>query len=163
MQRKLFPLTLLSFISISTLSVCKPSSKVDNKQQTTIPKRSDKTERCNQTITYHADKLSAQEHEADADVNIVINPTTKVLTLNADIPSAQQKITFDVVIETIDCHLNADLTEGYSIYRGYYVKQNDNSEKAELKLEAKDGKLKLYNGVQTNDDAIEITKWTAAQ
>jgi hypothetical protein len=161
LQRQLFSLTLVSFTIITTLAVCKPSSKLDRTKQTTNSERKDNNDRCNQTITYHSDKLRAKNNEADADLNIVINPTTKIITLRADIPSTQEKATFDTVIESIDCNLNADLTEGYSIYKGYIKQLDGISSKATLKVEAKDGKLTITDPTQVNI-AINISKWSVA-
>ncbi|MBV4357518.1 hypothetical protein [Pinibacter aurantiacus] len=161
-QRRLFSLIIVSFTIISTLSVCKPSSKVESKPQKVSNSQPVTNDRCSQTITYHADKLSEQGNEVAADVDLVINPTTKIISLHAEIPSAQQKVNFDTVIESIDCNLNSDLTEGYSIYKGYIVQQDGTSTKATLKVEAKDGKIKIFDPAQINEHAINVSKWTAA-
>jgi hypothetical protein len=91
---------------------------------------------------------------------IIINPSARVISLTSE-PPEQGKVSFETVIESIDCKLNSDLTEGQAIYNGYIKQKDGSSTKAILKVEAKDGNLTIANGDPEHHAPflIVVSKW----
>jgi hypothetical protein len=91
---------------------------------------------------------------------IIINPSTRVISLTTE-PPERGKVSFDTVIESIDCNLNAEITEGQAIYSGYIKQEDGRTTKAIIKVEAKDGSLTISNADPEEEATIffVVSKW----
>jgi hypothetical protein len=140
-------------------SACK-STKVNQKQTT----RQNQAEIsiCDQTIKYYSELIKMTNGQPDVNINteITINPSTRILHLSTEEPE-KGKGGFDTVIESIECNLNAGLTEGQAIYNGYIKQEDGNSKKAKIKVEAKDGSLTISNADAEKEAPyfIVVSKW----
>jgi hypothetical protein len=118
--------------------------------------------KCEQKIKYFIEKMKdiRNGEEVSANTEIVIDPAEKLIRLTSE-PPDQKKVNFDTEIESVDCNLNANLTEGQSTYRGY-IKQSDGTKTYTiLKVEAKDGALTITGGDAAQPDRVVmiVTKW----
>src|SRR5690349_15890553 len=113
----LFQATLLA--TLIFWGACK-STKISNGQVLNSKQVVETTSKCDQTIRYYADKLKTVngEQETNSNTEIVINPSTKLISLTSEIPN-HEKVNFETVIESFDCNFNSDMTEGQAIYKGY--------------------------------------------
>jgi hypothetical protein len=104
------------------------------------------TSKCDQTIKYYVDKVKMANdgQETIANIEIVINPSVKLISITSESPN-EERVSFDTEVESIDCNFNSDMTEGQSIYKGYIKQENGTTTKAIIKLEAKDGGLTISN------------------
>jgi len=80
---------------------------------------------CDKTVRYTIEKVKMIEggNEIKTHAEITVDPLSKNINLNGDDPESGKK-SFDAQIESIECRLNKDLTDGQSTYKGY-IKQND--------------------------------------
>ena len=157
--------TLLQATLLATLifwGACK-STKISNGQVSNSKQVVATTSKCDQTMRYYADKLKkvkGGEQEINANTVIVINPSTKLISLTSEPPN-QEKVNFETVIESFDCSFNTDMTAGQALYKGYIKQKDGTTTIAIIKLEAKDGGLTLSNADPENEGALImiITKW----
>ncbi len=161
MKRRITLLQLALCISVLFFSACK-STKITREQTATQQKAA--ISACDQVIKYYSELIKMTNGEPDVNINteITINPSTRILNLKSD-QLKEGKNGFDTVIESIDCNLNAELTEGQAIYSGYIKQEDGRTTKAIIKVEAKDGNLTISNADPENEkDAqflIVISKW----
>jgi hypothetical protein len=89
--------------------------------------------KCEQKVKYYIEKMKGfrSGDEVITNTAIVIDPAAKLISLTSEPPN-REKVNFDTEIESVDCNLNANLTEGRSTYRGY-IKQPDGSKLLHLK------------------------------
>lgn len=117
---------------------------------------------CNQTIRYYAEKIRTinGDQETNAPTEIVINPASKTINIISEPPN-QSKLNFNTVIESVECNLSANITEGQAIYSGYIKQPDGTAKKAVVKVEVKDGGI-LISGGDTESApkmTIAVTKW----
>lgn len=160
MQRqRLLLLLVVSFILASGLSNCKSTSKSTVEKHTGTSSKTNKTGNCEQTIIYHVDKVTGGDHESPANIDITVNPSAKLITLAGEIPSTEQKFNFETVVETIDCNLNTDLTQGYSIYKGYIKQEDGSTTQTSLMIEARDGRITMHGAESNGEMVIWVSSW----
>jgi hypothetical protein len=159
MQQRITLLQVILCIGVLFFSACK-STRVNQKQIT----RQNQVEinMCDQTIKYYSELIKMTNGQPDVNINteIIINPSTRILSLSSEEPE-KGKGGFDTVIESIECNLNAGLTEGQAIYNGYIKQEDGSTTKAIIKVEAKDGSLTISNA-DTEIEApyfIVVSKW----
>lgn len=161
-KQQLSALLFVTFVLTSTFSNCKSSLKSTAEKPPGNISQTKKISRCDQTIVFHSDKLMGGEREISANIDITVSPSTKLITIAGEVPSMQQKISFETVIEIIDCNFNTDLTRGYSIYKGYTKQSDGSSTPASFKIEAKDGKLSICDPDKNGELVFWVSKWTVA-
>ena len=130
--RTMFSLGLLVFMSCRST---RPTEIDLSNNKKLMPELAGK---CEQTVRYYIEKLREinSGQEVNANTQIVINPSAKLISLTSE-PPGQDKVNFDTNIESVECNLSGDLTEGQSTYRGY-IKQTDGTTTSTIfKLEAK--------------------------
>lgn len=159
MRQKTTLLQVVLSVCLFAFSACK-SVKESQIQATNQKPSSETISTCDQTIKYFSDKIIAEGQEVGAKTEIVINSSAKQISLTSEPPS-QERVNFDTVIESIDCNLNSDLTEGKAIYKGYIKQIDGTTTNAIIKLEAKDGNLTISNGdyERKSDFIIVVSKW----
>jgi len=156
-------LKVLMGIGLVGLVACKPA-QVFQGQGTNAVKAAETIDICNQTIKYYADNIklvsAGKEEAVSANTEITINPSAKIISIMSEPPN-QDKVSFNTVIENFDCTLNADLTDGQTIYTGYIVQTDGSSTKAIIKVEAKDGVVTISNGdtERATKMLIVVSKW----
>lgn len=156
-------LKVLMGIGVVGWVACKPA-QVSQSQATNAIKAPKTIDLCNQTIKYYADNIKSvsagEELEVSANTEITINPSAKIISILSEPPN-QDKVSFNTVIENFDCNLNADLTDGQTIYTGYIVQTDGSSTKAIIKVEAKDGVLTISssNPESVTKTLIVVSKW----
>ena len=158
-MKQLF-IPVLVFIAIG---VCGCVSS--NKSQSTNPNNQNASI-CDKTIRYTIEKVKMIEggNEIKIHTEITIDPSSKNINLNADLPDGGKK-TFDTQIESIECTLNETLANGQATYKGY-IKQDDGSKTwTSLLVEAKDGQLLIRSADQNNPGQVSfvVDKWEIAE
>ena len=150
-------LQLALCIGVLFFSGCK-STKVTQGQKTT--QKQVEISMCDQTIKYYSEKLMTGGLEINASTEIIINPSTRLISLTSEVPN-EPRAAFETVIEGIDCNLKAGLTEGQAIYRGYLNQKGGNTTKTTIKVEAKDGSLTISNADTEKRDpfVFVVSKW----
>jgi hypothetical protein len=157
MQQRITLFQLVLCISVLFFSACK-STKITRE---TATQNQPEIGTCDQVIKYYSELIRMTNGEPDVKVitEVIINPSSKVISLTSE-PPEQGKVSFETIIESIDCKLNSDLTEGKAIYNGYIKQKDGNSTKATLKIEAKDGYLTISNGDPQHETfIIVVSKW----
>jgi hypothetical protein len=161
MQQRITLFQLVLCISILFFSACK-SAKVTHAQKNN--QNQVEINMCDQTIKYYSELIKMTNGQPDVNINteITINPSTRIIKLASEEPD-KGKGGFDTLIESIDCNLNAGLTEGQAVYNGYIKQEDGSTTKAIIKVEAKDGSLTISNAdpERANDAPflIVISKW----
>jgi hypothetical protein len=159
MKQRIILLQVTLCIGVLFFSACK-SAKITREQTATQKKTEIST--CDQVIKYYSELIRMTNGEPDVKVltEIIVNPSARVISLTTE-PPERGKVSFDTVIESIDCNLNADLTEGQAIYSGYIKQEDGRTTKAMLKVEAKDGSLTISNADAEKEASILIvvSKW----
>jgi len=148
------------FATLFSFGACK-STKISQIQVSNSKQVVETTSKCDQTIKYYSDKLTmANGGEVNANIEIVINPSTKVISITSE-PQNQEKVNFETVIESFDCNFNSDLTDGQSIYKGYIKQKDGATTNAIIKVEAKDGSLTISNAdpEKEGEFIFIVTKW----
>lgn len=148
---------VLAFLIMS--SSCR-STKITHKQAADQSQMGAK-DICNQIIKYHSEKaIMKSGEELNFITEIIIDPSKKLINLTSTPPN-QEKVSFDTVIESFECNMNADLTMGQAIYTGYINQTDGQTTKAVIKVEAKDGNLSILNGEpeKESDFTLVVSKW----
>jgi hypothetical protein len=117
---------------------------------------------CDKAIRYTIEKVKMIEggNEIKIHAEITIDPSSKNINLNADLPDGGKK-TFDTQIESIECTFNENLTSGQATYKGY-IKQDDGRKTwTSLSVEPKDGQLLIRSADQNNPGQVSfvVDKW----
>lgn len=149
--------TVLAFLIIS--SSCR-STKVTHKQAADHSQTGSK-DICNQIIKYHSEKVKMKSgEEVNFITEFIIDPSKKLINLTSTPPN-QEKVNVDAVIESFECDMNADLTNGQAVYTGYIRQPDGQTTKGVLKVEAKDGNLSIVNGEpgKESDFIVLVSKW----
>lgn len=133
------------------------STRIAQQKSSISTELSEAARSCSQTIKYYSDKIkiSFGAQEVSVKSEIVINPSQKTITVTSEPPN-QQRVSFITIIESIDCELGADLTNGYSIYTGYIQQLDGTTSKEVIKLEAKDGSLTISNADPDKEGGLTI-------
>jgi len=161
MNQRITPLPVVLGIGVLLFLACK-ATKVNQIQTTN--QNPVEISMCDQTIKYYSALLRMTNGQPDVNVKteVIINPSAKLITLTSEPPN-QDKVSFDTVIEHLECNLNAGLTEGQAVYNGYIKQEDGNTTKAIIKVEAKDGSLTISNAdpEKANDAQflIVVSKW----
>lgn len=159
MKQRITPLPVALGIGVLLFLGCK-ATKVNQKQTT----KQNKVEvsMCGQTIKYYSEliKMTNGQPDVNANTEIIINPSAKLITLTSEPPN-QDKVSFDTVIEHLDCNLNTGITEGLAVYYGYIKQKDGGTTKAIIKVEAKDGSLTISNGdpEKNAEFLMVVSKW----
>lgn len=143
-------------LGLTLLLACK-SIKTPQAQ----PANQTETSKCDQPIKYYSEKIRyANGQETSFNTEITINPLTKLINLVSEPPN-QDKVSFSIVIENIDCNFNADHTVGQALYHGYINQKDGTTTKIILKLEANDGQLTFSQGNPEKevDYIMIVSKW----
>jgi hypothetical protein len=72
----------------------------------------------------------------------------------------ESRTQFETVIETMDCQLNADLTQGYAVYTGYTKQADGTTTPTTIKVESKDGKITLTDPNKNGEFFFIVSKWS---
>lgn len=111
---------------------------------------------CDRVIKYHVSKVAAAgQAEVELKMEVIVDPKNNNITI--EFGEGRKKVT---EIEVIECSLNKDLTTGFGLYKG--IKKDPNGKVTTIKVEAKDGKIRIYNpSPETDNDKVEMTvdKW----
>jgi len=111
---------------------------------------------CDRVIKYHVSKVAAAgQPEVELKMEVIVDPKNNNITI--EFGQDRKKVT---EIEVQECNLNKDLTAGFGLYKG--LKKDGNGKATTIKIEAKDGKIRIYNpSPETDNDKIEMTvdKW----
>ena len=95
-------------------------------------------------------------------LEIIFNPAEKLITFYIESPE-RGKISSKASIESINCNLNAGLTEGYSLYRALTLEKDRNLESVEVsfRIEAKENGLEIVmiNERQKRPFIIKVDRW----
>jgi len=123
MEKNTISLLAALFVTLVFFCACK-STKIYKEQVSNSEQVVRATSICDQAIRYYANKLKMVNggQEVNADTEILINPSNKLISLTSTPPN-QEKVSFDTVIGSFDCNFNSALTDGQAIYKGY-IKQN---------------------------------------
>lgn len=158
-MKQLF-IPVLVFIAIAVCGCV--SSK---KSQGTNP-NSQNASICDKTIRYTIEKVKMIEGGNDIKIHaeITIDPSSKNINLNADLPDGGKK-TFDTEIESVECTFTENLTNGQATYKGY-IKQDDGRKTwTSLSVEPKDGQLLIRSADQNNPGQVSfvVDKWEVVE
>lgn len=132
-----------------------------SKNQQTLIIDSQKTEICEKTIKYTAEKINVPDgKEISALTEITINPSDKTILLES-ISSDDEKTSFYTKIENSDCSFDKKLSSGKAIYKGYIEQKDGTKTPAKVILEATKGKVTLtsYDEADKKALALNFTKW----
>ena len=138
MKRNYTGLRTMFSLGLLVLMACRSTKPTQVDLSSNKKLRPELAGKCEQTVRYYIEKLREVNsgQEVNANTQIVINPSAKLISLTSE-PPGQEKVNFDTNIESSECNLSGDLTEGYSTYRGY-IKQTDGTTTSTiLKIEAK--------------------------
>ena len=119
------------------------------------------TSKCDQTIKYYSEKIKTPGgQEINCQTEITVNPSGRLISLQSEPPN-QEKVTFTIVIESIDCNFNADHTVGQALYHGYINQKDGTTTKIILKLEANDGILSFSkaNPEKEEEMVVMVSQW----
>jgi hypothetical protein len=145
------------FMFVACRSTRSPQGEISNNKE--LVETSDK---CEQKVKYYIDKIKGVRdgQEVSANTELVIDPAAKLITLTSEPPN-QGKVSFDIQIESFDCNLNTNLTDGQSTYKGYIKQTDGTTTSSNLKIEAKDGELTITGGDQAQPEkmVMRVTKW----
>jgi hypothetical protein len=156
MKQKPHMLLLVLGLALSLHPACK-SSKATQAQT------GNQTEagKCGQTIKYYCEKVKMPGgEELNFHTEITVNPTSRLISLSSEPPN-NEKVTFTIVIESVDCNFNADHTIGQALYHGYINQKDGTTTKIILKLEADDGILSFSkaNPEKGEEMVMIVSKW----
>lgn len=155
MKQKNHILLLALGIGLSIFSACKST------KQTQTVKQTENNSMCDQTIKYYSEKAKfAGGQETNFNTEITINPSNRMISLVSEPPN-QQKVTFSIVIESIDCNFNAEHMNGQALYNGYINQKDGTTTKMILRLEANNGILTFSraNPDKEDDMVVIVSKW----
>ncbi|THU40480.1 hypothetical protein FAM09_11505 [Niastella caeni] len=156
------PITPLLHLILGTALILFSACKSTKVAQAQNGNQSKAISSCDQTIKYYSEKIrmvnSGQEKSFNTE--ITINPSDKLINISSE-PPEQEKVSFNVVIEGIDCHLNSDLTAGQVTYNGYINQQDGSTTQITLMVEAKDGSLTITDPNSKDDGnfLMIVSKW----
>jgi len=140
-----FALVAIFFISIS--------AKVD-------PDKVKAAETCEKVIKYYIKAGNENGKEFKLNAEITVNPIN-LINVNLELPN-QPDSKFDIIIDSFDCNLNADLTKGSALYKGYIKQENGSATNAIIKI-ARDekGKLTISNAdpEQASGMILYVDRW----
>jgi len=155
---------LLATLSVIVLASC-GSTKL-SQRKIPVSKSSLIDNSCSQTIKYYSNKLKTVDGNKELDISteMIISPSTKLINLKSESPT-EGNTNFDIVIESVDCALNTDLTSGQAIYKGYIKQIDGTTTKAIIKVEVKDGGLIISNADsdKPRELIMLINKWEVIQ
>jgi hypothetical protein len=153
---------LVTFVSFGACKSTKISTKINKGQVSNSEQVVRTTSICDQAIRYYSDKfkMTNDGQEVNVITEIIINPSTKLISLTSAPPN-QEKVSFDTVIENFDCNFNSTLTGGQSIYTGYIKQKDGTTTKAVIKVEAKDGGITISSSdpEKHGEFIIIVSKW----
>jgi len=141
---------LLAFIAILIISV---SAKVE-------PDKIKAAETCEKVIKYyiHAGKENGKEFKLKA--QFTVNPIN-LINVDLEMPD-EPKSKFDIIIDSFDCDLNADLTKGSALYKGYIKHASGDATNSVYKISRdENGKLTISDAdpEQTSGLVLYVDKW----
>jgi hypothetical protein len=143
-------------LGLTLLLACKST-----KTPQTQPANKTEISKCDQPIKYYSEKIrSTNGQETSFNTEITINPLTKLINLVSEPPN-QDKVTFNIVIENMDCNFNANHTGGQALYHGYINQKDGTTTKITIKLEANDGQLTISQGnpEKEADYIMIVSRW----
>lgn len=128
-----------------------------------VTKQSESTlNNCEQTIKYISSKVTDATSQTDLDMSmeIIIDPTEKLITLNLDSPQ-KGKGSISATLVSSDCTLNASLTEGISSYRASAQGLSESNKEVLFRVEAKKEGLTIFytDEKEKGELVIQIEKW----
>ncbi|OQP61892.1 hypothetical protein A3860_30990 [Niastella vici] len=113
-------------------------------------------------IKYYSGKLKLLGNglETGSNTTITINPATKIINVSGETVT-QEKVNFNITIESIECNLNEKCTAGEAIYHGYIAQKKGAPAKLTLKVEARSGSLVISNSIpgSNNEYLAYVSKW----
>lgn len=117
---------------------------------------------CEQTIKYISSKAIDSRSQTDIDMSmeIIIDPTEKLITLNLD-SHQKGKGSISATVVSSDCNLNSSLTEGYSVYQALGQGPGGQNKEVSFRVEAKKECLTiLYTDEKEKGELmINVDKW----
>jgi len=141
---------VLTLIAIFFISV---SAKVD-------PNKVKAAETCEKVIKYYIKAGKENDKEFKLNAEITVNPIN-LINVNLELPN-QPDSKFDIIIDSFDCNLNADLTKGSALYKGYIKHENGSATNALIKISRDEkGKLTISNAdpEQASGMILYVEKW----
>jgi len=141
---------LLVLIAISFISI---SAKVE-------PDKVNAAETCERVIKYYIKTGKENGKEFKLNAEITVNPIN-LINVNLEMPQ-EPKSKFDIIIDSFDCNLNADLTKGSALYKGYVKHENGDATNSVIKISRDEkGKLTISNAdpEQTGGLILYVDKW----
>jgi len=140
----------LVLIAILTISI---SAKVEREKI-----RPDGT--CERVIKYYIKAGKENNKEFKLNGEITINPIN-LINVNLEMPN-EPKSKFDIIIDSYDCDLNADLTKGSALYKGYVKHENGDATNSIMKISRDEkGQLTISNAdpEQISGLVFYVDKW----
>jgi len=115
---------------------------------------------CESVIKYYIKAGKENNKAFKVNAEIIVNP---INLINVDLEiSNQPRSKFDIIIDSFDCTLNADLTKGFALYKGYIKHENGDATNSILKISRDEqGKLTISNAdpEQTGSLVLYVDKW----
>jgi len=140
---------VLVLIAISFISI---SAKVEPKVNA--------AETCERVIKYYIKTGKENGKEFKLNAEITVNPIN-LINVNLEMPQ-EPKSKFDIIIDSFDCNLNADLTKGSALYKGYIKHENGDATNSVIKISRDEkGQLTISNAdpEQTGGLILYVNKW----
>ncbi|RZL66212.1 MAG: hypothetical protein EOO93_05965 [Pedobacter sp.] len=117
-------------------------------------------ETCERVIKYYIKAGKENNKEFKLNAEITVNPIN-LINVNLEMPN-EPKSKFDIILDSFDCDLNADLTKGSALYKGYIKHENGDATNSVLKISRDEkGKLTISNAdpEQTSGLIWYVDKW----
>lgn len=155
--------TILAMLLLSTAFFFACRSSKTNGDTISVTKQTDLTLNiCEQTIKYVSTKAIDSRSQTDIEIamEIIIDPTEKLITLNLD--SRQKgKGSISAAVVDSDCNLNAGLTDGHSVYRAIGQGPDEQNKELKFKVDAKEDGLTIYytDEKEKGELIIKVDKW----
>jgi len=124
------------------------------------PYKIKKDETCENVIKYYIKTGKENNKEFLVNAEITVNPIN-LININLELPN-QPDSKFDIIIDSFDCNLNADLTKGSALYKGYIKHENGSATNAVIKISRDEkGKLTISNAdpEQASGMIFYVDKW----
>jgi major membrane immunogen (membrane-anchored lipoprotein) len=154
------PVVLLA--NLILLGACK-STKVNHGSIHNLAQTTVEVNVCDQTVKYYSEKIKLNKtgEEVAAQSEITVNPVEKTISITTRMASQVDGKSVITVIESSDCSLNSDLTDGQSVYKGYMKPLDGPTSKMYLSIKAKDGGVILSNADSDKQSEFDIivSKW----
>ncbi len=123
---------------------------------------------CDKTVTYSISKIVKLKDNTEELVSfeIKINPSAGIINLKIDHPQ-KGKVDFNTAITSTDCSLNATLTNGEAIYKGYTVQPDGGRSNTAIHIKAGSDKIIIteydpLTGRQPNYYML-VDKWVISE